>query len=125
MIRALLLSAALSMLATPSIGHEIYSSVSGKDGSPCCNGHDCSATVYREKGGTFEFLTRENHWVVIPEDRIIFLPIPGDELAASPHRAHLCYRAPSRYSSPEHVMSAADGSQSIYLYCAFIPPDGS
>ena len=125
MIKGLLLSAGLSVLATPSISHEIYSGVHGKDATPCCGANDCSATVYREKGGRFEFLTREKHWVVVPEDRITFLPIAGDELASSQNQAHLCYRAASQYSSPDHVMSASDGSQSIYLYCAFIPPMGS
>jgi hypothetical protein len=121
----LILCAAFAVAASPAIGHEIYSGVKGKDGTLCCNNSDCSATVYREAGDTFEFLTRENHWVQIPKDQIIFLPVPGDEKVSVSHRAHLCYRAASQYSAPDHVMSALDGSQSIYLYCAFIPPQGS
>jgi hypothetical protein len=124
MSRWLMLCAALSVVAAPAVGHEIYSSVKGKDGTPCCNNFDCSATIYREKGDTFEFLTRENHWVPIPIEMIIFLPVPGDELASTPNRAHLCYRAASQYSSPDRVINATDGGQSIYLYCAFISPQG-
>jgi hypothetical protein len=125
MFKRLILCVAIGLVAESAIGHEIYSGVKGKDGTPCCNNFDCSATIYRESGDIFEFLTRENHWVQIPKDQIIFLPIPGDEKVSSFHRAHLCYRAAGKYSAPGRVMSALDGSQSIYLYCAFIPPQGS
>jgi hypothetical protein len=117
-----------------ALGHEIYTGVHGKNGQLCCGSNDCSVTVYRETGDKFEFLTRENHWVNIPEERITFLPIPGDVLSNtdyrdSPngdelHRAHLCYRqvmdVDAHGAMASNVM-IGDG-QNIYLYCAFIPP---
>jgi hypothetical protein len=91
----------------------------GLTGQLCCGGYDCAATSYREEGGHFEFLTREKRWVAIPEDRITFLPIPGDKDSVETHRAHLCYRAANdndRVSNPANVF------EDILLYCAFIPP---
>lgn len=108
----------------PATGHEIYTGVTGKDGQLCCGAADCSATIYRENGGTFEFLTREHTWVEIPSDRITFLPIPGDEVAAAEaHRAHLCYRPATNF---DRLTPYKRGNVfgDIYLWCAFIPPGG-
>jgi hypothetical protein len=104
--------------------HDIYTGFVGKGGHVCCGARDCSATVYRERGDSFEFLTREGHWVHVPEERITWLPIPGDPPSNDSHHAHLCYRETSdpEYNS-ERVVSG-DG-QSIYLYCAVIPPRGT
>jgi hypothetical protein len=71
--------------------HDIYTGVHGKNGQLCCGGNDCAVTSYREQGGHYEFLTREQRWVSIPEERITFLPIPGDPPES--HHAHLCYRS--------------------------------
>jgi hypothetical protein len=116
--------AALAMSgAQAAFGHEIYSGLRGKSGQLCCGGEDCAGTIYRERGDTFEFLTREKTWVAIPKDRITFLPVPGDASADAPHRAHLCYRI---VSSPESASSGEVflpiGGQAIFLYCAFISP---
>ena len=110
--------------AFPAISHEIYTGVTGKDGQLCCGAADCSATIYRENGGTFEFLTREHTWVEIPADRITFEPIPGDETpAADEHRAHLCYRPATNF---DRLTPYKRGNVfgDIYLWCAFIPPGG-
>ena len=86
----------------------------------CCGGNDCAATTYRESGGRFEFLTREEQWVEIPQQRIIFLPIPGDPPTDDSHHAHLCYRHATDY---DRLSGASENVFSdIYLYCAFIPP---
>lgn len=96
--------------------HEIYTGVHGKDGQLCCGGNDCAATTYRERGGDYEFLTRENKWVEIPQERITFLPIPGDSPGEDSHYAHLCYRKANANDKADNVFG------DIYLYCVFIPP---
>jgi hypothetical protein len=124
MVKALLpLAVASALAAAPlaSVGaHEIYTGVHGKNGQLCCGGDDCAATVYRERGGTFEFLTREREWVAIPEERITFLPIPGDPPSEDTHHAHLCYRPATEYDRQSPASSNV--FESIFLYCAFIPP---
>ncbi|MGO8800886.1 MAG: hypothetical protein ACLQE9_18865 [Roseiarcus sp.] len=101
--------------------HDIYSGVHGKNGQLCCGGDDCAATFYRERGGHFEFLTREQQWIAIPEERITFLPIPGDsDEDIDPHRAHLCYR--SATNSDRLGPASSNVFDDIFLYCAFIPP---
>jgi hypothetical protein len=90
LVLALSLAWLMPTLARP---HDIYTGVYGKDWQPCCGGEDCSATRYRERGGSFEFLTRENEWIAIPNDRITFVPVPGDPRSDGNDRAHLCYRA--------------------------------
>ena len=115
---------AILLATTPAISHGIYSGVTGKDGQLCCGADDCSATVYRESGGTFEFLTREQIWVQIPSDRITFLPIPGDEIPpGEAHRAHICYRAATNLDRVTPY-KRANVFGDIYLWCAFIPPGG-
>ena len=59
-------------LTDAALGHDIYSSLSGKHGWLRCGANDCAATIYRENGGRFEFLTRENEWIEIPIDHITF-----------------------------------------------------
>jgi uncharacterized membrane protein len=115
---SVLTALALAAYASPTPAHEIYTGVHGKDGRLCCGGNDCAATSYREKGGSFEFLTRENEWVAIPQDRITFLPVPGDPPSDDSHRAHLCYRLAMPEDSGENNFGP------IHLYCAFIPPGG-
>lgn len=113
---------ALLILASTAQAHDIYTGVHGKNGQLCCGGNDCAATTYREKGDRFEFLTREGRWVAIPQERITFLPVPG-EVITDTHQAHLCYRLPNPNDATNPMISAmmADG---IVLYCAFIPPGG-
>ena len=124
------------LAVTAAFAHEIYTGLHDKRGQLCCGGNDCAVTVYRETGGKFEFLTKEKHWVPVPQELITWLPVPGDNRAnpdyhESPngdelHRAHMCYRAVGQYdgsgSSASNVMRG-DG-QDIYLYCAFIAPGG-
>ena len=108
------------MLSGPAQPHDIYSGLHGRDAQLCCGNSDCSATIYREAGAHYEFLTRERQWVAIPQDRITFLPIPGDsDEDAAPNRAHICYKLAGpteRAQTPDHVFG------DIFLYCAFIPP---
>jgi hypothetical protein len=103
-----------------SAAHDIYTGVRNKNGLLCCGGNDCAATSYREQGGRFEFLTREQQWIEIPEERIIFLPIPGDPPTNDSHHAHLCYRSATDFD--RQGPSSSNVFDSIYLYCAFIPP---
>jgi hypothetical protein len=100
--------------------HDIYTGVHGKNGQLCCGGDDCAATSYRERGGQYEFLTREQQWIVIPEDRITFLPVPGDPPTGDPHRAHLCYLTAT--DNDRLSAGAQNVFDDIFLYCAFIPP---
>ena len=124
MIKALVsLGFAGALVVAPislSRAHEIYTGVHGRNGQLCCGGDDCAATVYREHGGTFEFLTRENEWVAIPQERITFLPIPGDPPSDNMHHAHLCYRQATAYD--RQGQAATNVFEHIFLYCAFIPP---
>lgn len=100
--------------------HDIYTGLRSKSGMLCCGGNDCSTTTYRERGGEFEFLTKEGEWVEIPQDRIQFLPIPGDPPSGESHLAHLYYRAANEFDKSGPTSVNVMGS--IYLYCAFIPP---
>jgi hypothetical protein len=111
---------ALSALPERALSHDIYTGVHDRTGQLCCGGNDCAATTYRERGGRFEFLTREERWVAIPEDRITFLPIPGDKSAGDGHNAHLCYRPATEID--RMGASASSVFETIFLYCAFIPP---
>lgn len=117
--------AALTVALWSAAGaHDIYTGVrSPKTGNLCCGGQDCSLTTYRERGGEFDFLTREGHWVRIDVESIIFLSIPGDPPHDDAKAAHLCYRP----ATDSDAMSMSDRvksgeGQSIFLYCAFIPP---
>ena len=120
LFRAVLGAALVSASFSVASAHDIYTGVHGKNGQLCCGGNDCAATSYRESGGHFEFLTREQRWVAIPEERITFLPIPGDRGDSDTHHAHLCYR-PATESDRLGPM-ATNVFEDIYLYCAFIPP---
>jgi hypothetical protein len=113
---------AISLAAAGAQGHDIYTGVRGKNGRLCCGGDDCAATVYRERGGGFEFLTRENEWIEIPQERITFLPVPGDPPSNDVHHAHLCYR--SATESDRRGPASGNVFGDIFLYCAFIPPGG-
>ena len=112
------LALSLALVIFPAQAHDIYTGVHGKGGQLCCGGNDCAATIYRESGGRFEFLTREKRWVAIPQDRITFLPVPGDPPNDDSHHAHLCYR---QAIEEDDAQNNFDG---IHLYCAFIPPGG-
>jgi hypothetical protein len=100
--------------------HDIYTGVHGKNGQLCCGGNDCAATSFRERGGHYEFLTREQQWVAIPQERITFLPIPGDRPDGDSHYAHLCY--PPAHDEDRVGAFSSNVFEDIYLYCAFIPP---
>jgi hypothetical protein len=116
----------MATLTASVCAHDIYSGLHGKDLQLCCGGSDCSTTVYRETAGRFEFLTREGHWIPIPEDRITFLPVPGENNSprfGDAHFGHLCYRAILGNEGPAMKPNIFNGDgQQIYLYCAFIPP---
>jgi len=120
----MLIVGALMMMVTPALAHDIYTGLHGKNNLLCCGGSDCAPTIYRETGDKYEFLTREGEWVKIPEERITWLPIPGDKVDdPETHRAHLCYR---RALDGDHSVSGAleNVFGPIYLYCAFISPGG-
>jgi len=99
--------------------HDIYTGLHDKAGQLCCGGNDCAVTSYREIGDRFEFLTRERRWVAIPEDRITFLPVPGDKESTDSHRAHLCYRPAT---DSDKASNSSNIFEDIWLYCVFIPP---
>ena len=124
MMKALFSLALSGVLAAASFSsvsaHDIYTGVHGKNGQLCCGGDDCASTVYRERGGHFEFLTREQQWITIPEERITFLPVPGDPPSDDSHHAHLCYR--SATDSDRLGAGSSNVFESIFLYCAFVPP---
>lgn len=122
-MRLLLIAALIVAGAQAAQAHSIYTGLHGKNSQLCCGGSDCAATVYRERGGAFEFLTREKEWVAIPEDRITFLPIPGDPPSDDSHHAHLCYRAATSWDR-SNAQSMTNVFGDIFLYCAFIPPGG-
>ena len=124
MMKALFSLALSGVLAAASFSsvsaHDIYTGVHGKNGQLCCGGDDCASTVYRERGGHFEFLTREQQWITIPEERITFLPVPGDPPSDDSHHAHLCYR--SATDGDRLGAGSSNVFESIFLYCAFVPP---
>jgi hypothetical protein len=116
-----ILSGSIAAATYSAVGaHDIYTGVHGKNGQLCCGGNDCAATSFRESAGHFEFLTREQRWIAIPEERIVFLPIPGDPPNDDSHHAHLCYRSATDYDRTGSASSNV--FDDIFLYCAFIPP---
>ena len=119
-LRAALGGALVYASFSAASAHDIYTGVHGKGGQLCCGGNDCAATSYREQGGHYEFLTREQRWVSIPQERITFLPIPGDPPDGDSHHAHLCYRQATE--GDRNGALASNVFDDIYLYCAFIPP---
>jgi len=118
------LSASVFFLAAVTVAnaHDIYTGVHGRDGQLCCGGSDCASTQWRERGGTFEFMTRDKQWVPIPADRITFLPIPGDKPENDSHIGHLCYRKATDFDRSGKGAENVFGD--IFLYCAFIKPGG-
>jgi hypothetical protein len=121
LFRATLGGALIAASFSTVSAHDIYTGVHGKNGQLCCGGTDCAVTSYREHGGRFEFLTRERQWIEIPEERITFLPIPGDPPDNSDgHHGHLCYR--SATDSDRLGPASSNVFEDIFLYCAFIPP---
>ncbi len=120
LLRAALGGAVVAASYSAVSAHDIYTGLRSKTGNLCCGGDDCAATTYRERAGNFEFLTREQQWIAIPEERIIFLPIPGDPPSNDGHHAHLCYRSATDYDRTGPY--ATNVFDSIYLFCAFIPP---
>ncbi|MFZ2108054.1 MAG: hypothetical protein WAV18_22190 [Roseiarcus sp.] len=121
LFRATLGGALIAASFSAVSAHDIYTGVHGKNGQLCCGGTDCAVTSYREHGGRFEFLTRERQWIEIPEERITFLPIPGDPPDNSDgHHGHLCYR--SATDSDRLGPASSNVFEDIFLYCAFIPP---
>lgn len=112
---------ACAALATRrSQAHEIYTPLHSKSGFPCCGGSDCSATIYRERGDQFEFLSREGHWIRIPGDRIIWMHIPGDPPSTDANHGHMCYR--QAYPSDADEDKARGEGQEIRMYCIFGEP---
>jgi hypothetical protein len=100
---------AMTASSSMAIAHDIYTGVHGQNGQLCCGGGDCAPTVYRERGGTFEFLTREREWVAIPQERITFLPIPGDPRAMiriTPISATARRQSPTGAAPPRAMCSA-------------------
>jgi hypothetical protein len=121
LLSGVLLGGALGAVSFSSVyAHDIYTGVHGRNGQLCCGGEDCAATSYRERGGQYEFLTRERQWIAIPEERITFLPVPGDPPNDDSHHAHLCYR--SATDSDRLTSASSNVFEGIFLYCAFIPP---
>lgn len=117
-MRAIAIACVALLAAGPALAHDIYTGVKGKDGQLCCGGTDCAKVEYHIKGAGAEFQVSisRNEWVWIPNDRITFLPVPGDPDQGD---AHLCSRPATdgdRINQPEKVFGT------IYLYCAFLDP---
>ena len=110
----------LWLIPLPALPHDIYTNVHGRNGQLCCGGDDCFQTIYREIKGRYEFQKKDGLWVELPEERITFLPIPGEPPDGPPNMAHMCYRVATDYDR----MGPSAGSvfDDIFLYCAFIPP---
>ena len=136
-MKALILVAAMCC-ASLAMAHDIYNGLRMKDGTlPCCGGsdagaaRDCWRTIYRERGGDFEFRTRSGDWVHVPTDRIQFTPIPGDQVEeGETHEAHLCYRDDPQtvenyheYHNTDRLLKTVSGKE-IVFYCGIIPPGG-
>jgi hypothetical protein len=115
LIALLLAWAAFAMLPSPVRAHDIYTGVHGRDGTLCCGGSDCARTQYKLTQNGAEFFVRNREWVFIPNERITFLPVPGD----SNGDGHFCGR-PKTSSDVGEMAKNVFGNW--YLYCAFIPP---
>jgi hypothetical protein len=128
----------LFAVSAPAWPHDIYTNLRMKDGTlPCCGGpdagasRDCWRTIYRERGGDFEFRTNSGDWVHVPTDRIQFTPIPGDQnVEGETHEAHLCYKDDPQtvenyheYHNTDRLLKTVSGKE-IVFYCGIIPPGG-
>lgn len=112
------------LTSAPAWSHDIYTNVHGKDGQLCCGDQDCFPTFYRNVGGDYEiFIIAQNRWLRVPEERITFLPIPGDPSANMDHRAHICYRIADdgdKASLNDNITNRIiDG---LVVWCVFINP---
>src|SRR5271154_4788376 len=101
------------LLMWGAYAHDVYTDVHGRDGLWCCNGDgpnpDCAQSEWRlvPNSTNYEFKSKEGHWITIPQDRITFLPLPGDIESGDTHRGHLCYAAvpPGVWQRAERLMS--------------------
>ncbi len=119
-MKKILVMMGIAAWVMPAGAHDIYTGVRGKNQQLCCGAYDCASTIYKEDNQNYYFLTREKHWVKIPEERVTFLPIPGDQDVETPNHAHLCYRDVMSTDTTSDTFSGE--GQEIHLYCAFIPP---
>jgi hypothetical protein len=116
LLSGVLLGGALGAVSFSSVyAHDIYTGVHGRNGQLCCGGEDCAATSYRERGGQYEFLTRERQWIAIPEERITFLPVPGDPPNVHIMRISVIDRRPTAIASPAPRRTSSRASSSIAL----------
>lgn len=64
--------------------------------SSCCNLQDCYPTTFKQEGGRWYALRREDRqWVHVPDAKIEHLRNDGSEPRQSPdHRSHVCMTPP-------------------------------
>ncbi len=131
MIRAALaLTAAL--VAAPVLSHDVYTSLHGKNGQWCCNGDangvkgDCAPALAKARGDGYDFLVRGKDWVHVPNSRITFLPVPGEETQQLPPApdnmrwGHFCGKKVTAAYTPLNPDNVMDG---YLFFCAFLDPD--
>ncbi|MEJ1934119.1 hypothetical protein WDZ92_28310 [Nostoc sp. NIES-2111] len=111
----------VGVLTVPA--HDVYTTLRSRTGILCCTGRDCEAVNYRlqPNGDVLVFSARNNAVIRVPQNMIVWSPIPG-----SPHEAHWCgakTRPMLGDIYPPVLLGEADPS--YVTYCAYIDPGGS
>jgi hypothetical protein len=67
------------MLLWPSnaLAHDIYGTLTSRQGISCCGGHDCRPAHYRITANGVEMLV-EGRWIVVPDETVNYLTLSGD-----------------------------------------------
>jgi hypothetical protein len=67
------------MLLWPSNGftHDIYGTLTNRQGISCCGGHDCRPAHYRITANGVEMLV-EGRWIVVPDETVNYRTLSGD-----------------------------------------------
>lgn len=136
MIRVIFMAMAIALawlaLAGPARAHDIYKDVR-VNGLPCCGGDpvtgDCEAlsSAQISLGRDIRvFSKRWGVWVVIPEHRVQWMPLPGEPEPPAP--GHWCGKPREKMASGYGSVAPADADQpdpAIWTYCIFLGPPGT
>ena len=63
--------------STPLRAHDIYTGLTDKDGTSCCNNLDCRPVQYRMTPVGVQVLV-DGKWIAVPDDTIQYRVLPGD-----------------------------------------------
>ena len=71
---AVVLAASLPL---PIQAHDIYSHLTDKLGTSCCDDRDCQLAPYRFVANGLQMFV-DKRWIAVPSDKIQYVAVPGD-----------------------------------------------